>query len=60
MERDAEASAQEMREKLVLDLVPVLDNLDRTIAAAVADGETSAIIQGVRMVRNQFMGVLTR
>jgi molecular chaperone GrpE len=60
VQRDAEASAQEMREKLVLDLVPVLDNLDRTIAAAVDHGETSAIIEGVRMVRNQFMGVLTR
>jgi molecular chaperone GrpE (heat shock protein) len=54
VERDARASAQELREKLVLDLVPVLDNLDRTIAAA------PAVIEGVRLVRNQFLGVLLR
>lgn len=60
VERDAEASAQELREKLVLELVPVLDNLDRTIRAALANGESPAVVEGVRLVRNQFMGVLAR
>jgi len=60
VERDAQASAQELREKLVLELVPVLDNLDRTIRAAVANHDSPAIVEGVRLVRNQFMGVLAR
>lgn len=60
VERDAQASAQELREKLVFELVPVLDNLDRTIRAAVANGESPAVVEGVRLVRNQFMGVLAR
>ncbi|HSD90748.1 MAG TPA: nucleotide exchange factor GrpE [Kofleriaceae bacterium] len=60
VERDAQASAQELREKLVLELVPVLDNLDRTIRAAVANHDSPAVVEGVRLVRNQFMGVLAR
>ena len=60
VERDAQASAQELREKLVLDLVPVLDNLDRTIAAAHQSGDSPAVVEGVRLVRNQFLGVLLR
>ena len=60
VERDARASAQELREKLVLDLVPVLDNLDRTIRAAEQAGDAPSVVDGVRMVRDQFMGVLQR
>jgi molecular chaperone GrpE (heat shock protein) len=60
VERDAQASAQELREKLVLELVPVLDNLDRTIRAAVANHDSPSVVDGVRLVRNQFMGVLAR
>jgi molecular chaperone GrpE (heat shock protein) len=60
VERDAQASADEMREKLVLDLVPVLDNLDRTIAAAHQSGDSPAIVEGARLVRNQLLGVLLR
>ena len=60
VERDAQASAQELREKLVLDLVPVLDNLDRTIAAAHQSGDSPSVVEGVRLVRNQFLGVLLR
>ena len=60
VERDAEANAQSLREKLVLELVPVLDNLDRTIAAAHQSGDAQAVVEGVRLVRNQFLGVLVR
>ncbi len=60
VERDAARSAQEMREKLVLELLPVLDNLDRTIQAAEHSGEAPAVVEGVRLVRSQFAGVLTR
>lgn len=60
VERDARASARELREKLVLELVPVLDNLDRTIKAAEQAGDAPSVLDGVRMVRDQFMNVLTR
>jgi molecular chaperone GrpE len=60
VERDAQASADELREKLVLELVPVLDNLDRTIAAAHQAGDSPSVVEGVRLVRNQFLGVLLR
>jgi len=49
--RDARAASDEMRKRLVEQLLPVLDNLDRVIAAG--DSET-----GVRLVRSQLEGVL--
>lgn len=58
--RDAERSAQELREKLIAELLPVLDNLDRTIYAANESGEARSVIEGVELVRSQFAGVLSR
>jgi molecular chaperone GrpE len=65
VERDARRAADELREKLVLDLLPVLDNLDRTIRAAenVAAADVpaaAATVQGVRQVRSQFANVLAK
>lgn len=58
--RDAERSAQDLREKLISELLPVLDNLDRTIYAAAESGEARAVVEGVELVRSQFAGVLSR
>jgi molecular chaperone GrpE (heat shock protein) len=60
VERDAERSAQDLREKLIAELLPVLDNLDRTIYAAEDSGEAHAVVEGVKLVRSQFAGVLAR
>jgi len=60
VERDAARAAQELREKLVVELLPVLDNLDRTIRAAEQQGEAKTVIEGVHMVRSQFMSTLQR
>lgn len=60
VERDAARAAQELREKLVIELLPVLDNLDRTIQAAEHSGEAPGVVEGVRLVRSQFAAVLTR
>jgi molecular chaperone GrpE (heat shock protein) len=60
VERDAERSAQELRETLIEQLLPVLDNLDRTIYAAEESGEAQAVVEGVKLVRSQFAGVLSR
>lgn len=60
VERDAGRAADELRGKLVLDLIPVLDNLDRTIAAAEANGDAPAVVEGVQLVRGQLDGLLAK
>jgi molecular chaperone GrpE len=44
-------------EKLVKDLLPVLDNLDRALAAASAD---DTLLEGVKLVRSAFEQALSR
>jgi molecular chaperone GrpE len=44
-------------EKLVKDLLPVLDNLDRALAAAAAD---DPLVAGVKLVRSTFEQTLAR
>jgi molecular chaperone GrpE len=56
--RNARREADEARGKLVQELLPVLDNLDRTIRAAYASRSEPAMLEGVRMVRHQLEGVL--
>src|SRR5215468_9248685 len=58
LERNARREAEETRAKLVGELLPVLDNLDRTIHAAQASRSDPAMLEGVRMVRQQLEGVL--
>jgi molecular chaperone GrpE (heat shock protein) len=60
VERDAQRATDAMREQLVFELLPVLDNLDRTIRAADMAGESQAMMQGVRQVRTQFANVLAK
>jgi molecular chaperone GrpE (heat shock protein) len=60
VERDAQRAANELREKLVVELLPVLDNLDRTIQSLQAMGESAVTLQGVRLVRTQFATVLAK
>jgi molecular chaperone GrpE len=58
VERDARRVLDETRSKLVMELLPVLDNLDRTIRAAADNRGCSALVDGVRLVRAQLEGVL--
>lgn len=58
VERDAKRVQDEMRETLVNKLLPVLDNLDRTIRAATDSGDAPSMIEGVILVRSQLEGVL--
>jgi molecular chaperone GrpE (heat shock protein) len=58
LERNAKREAEEARGKLVQELLPVLDNLDRTIRAAHANRSDPAMLEGVRLVRHQLEGVL--
>jgi molecular chaperone GrpE len=45
---------------LVRDLLPVLDNLDRALAASQQAGEAGALAKGVAMVQSQFLDLLKR
>lgn len=56
--RNAKRESDEMRARLVQDLLPVLDNLDRTIRAAETGRSDPGMLEGVRMVRHQLDGVL--
>lgn len=49
--RDAEVS----RRAVLADLLDVIDNLDRAIGAARAAGGADALVQGVELVRQQFL-----
>ena len=59
-QREREQDRRYWYSPLVLDLLPVLDNLDRTLAAAEQAGETGALVQGVAMARGQFLEMLKR
>lgn len=43
---------------LILDLLPVVDNLERALAAETSEG--NSFKEGVQMVYNQFMGILNK
>jgi len=58
VERDATSAREDMRSKLVAELLPVLDNFDRAIAVAASTGDSPAVVDGVRMVRRQLENVL--
>lgn len=55
VERDAARAEESTRGRLVTELLPVLDNLDRTIEVGSAD---EALLSGVKLVRAQLEGVL--
>ncbi|MDQ3369392.1 MAG: nucleotide exchange factor GrpE [Myxococcota bacterium] len=58
VDRDAQRVHDATREELVAQLLPVLDNLDRTIRVARAQGDAPAVIEGVVLVRAQLESVL--
>jgi molecular chaperone GrpE len=58
VERDARNVYDETRSMLVSELLPVLDNFDRAIAAAEWNGDAPAVVEGARMIRGQLENVL--
>jgi molecular chaperone GrpE len=59
VQRNAGRIYDDVRSKLVGELLPVLDNLDRTLRAVDA-GTPAPLVEGVRMVRVQLETVLMR
>lgn len=56
LQRDARRELTEQRDKLLGELLPVLDNLDRSIESAA--GDDGPLAEGVKLVRKQLAGVL--
>jgi molecular chaperone GrpE len=59
-QRDREQERQYMAGQFVLDMLPILDNLERATEAAQKAGEKGPLVQGVAMVEQQFLEVLKR
>jgi molecular chaperone GrpE len=59
-QRDREEAVRFAAEGLVRDLIPILDNLDRALEAARAAGQSGGIVDGVELIRREFLKVLER
>lgn len=59
-QRDREEAVRYAAEGLARDLIPVLDNLDRALEAARASGDVSGIVEGVELIRREFLKALER
>lgn len=57
LEREQTREIERLRGRLVVDLLEVLDNLDRSLGA-VPPQRHDAFVDGVRLVRDQFLGKL--
>lgn len=58
MRRDVAKEVERGAKAMLADLLDVVDNLDRAIAAARGAGSDSALLQGVELVRAQFLAKL--
>ncbi len=64
VQRDAQRQAELLRSKVLEALIPVLDNLTRTVAAAAQAAQARdpdglpPLYQGVKLVESQFLGAL--
>lgn len=59
-QRDREDYVRYANESLLRDLVPVLDNLDRALAAARTDGSANGLREGVELIQRELLKVLER
>jgi molecular chaperone GrpE len=59
-QRDQAQERRYWHGSLALDLLPILDNFERAVAAAKQAGETGPLVQGVAMIQAQFLDVLKR
>jgi len=58
--RDKEEAVQFANAKLIEDILPFLDNLDRALGAAKSGGNVENLVQGIEMAQNQLMSNLDK
>jgi molecular chaperone GrpE len=58
--RDLAEERRYAQRPLSVDLLPVLDNLERAMAAAQQAGEKGPLVRGVQLAHDQFLDVLRR
>lgn len=59
-QRDREEYVKYAAESLLKDLVPVLDNLDRALAAARAGDTAAGVVDGVELIHRELLRVLEK
>jgi molecular chaperone GrpE len=59
LNRSADERAEAGKARFIESLLPVMDDLDRAIDAAVREGSSDAILQGIRSIANSFQSALT-
>jgi molecular chaperone GrpE len=59
LNRSADERAEAGKARFIESLLPVLDDLERAIDAAVKEGSSDAILQGIRSIANSFQNALT-
>ncbi len=60
VERDRELERAMASERIIKELLPVLDNLEHAIEASSNSGDGSGVLQGVKMIFKQFLSVLSK
>jgi molecular chaperone GrpE len=60
LSRELEQRLEVATGNLLADFLPVLDNLDRALQAAVQQPKIDALVEGVQLVRTQFLNILAR
>jgi molecular chaperone GrpE len=58
LQRDREDYIRYATETLIRDLIPVLDNFDRALAAARASQEGAKVLEGVDLIQRELLRVL--
>lgn len=60
IERDSEVSRRQALERLILDLLPVLDNFDRALKVGAADRSPENVSKGIELISRQLRDALAR
>jgi molecular chaperone GrpE len=58
--RDLEQRLEIAAGDLLTDFLPVLDNLDRALQSAMQQANFEALLEGIHLVRTQFLNILAR
>lgn len=59
LNRSADERAAAGTARFIQSLLPVMDDLDRALNAAVSEGSSDALLQGIRSITNSFQNALT-